>query len=303
MLDYDYHYPLTPIQSESHNIHPAFRNDPELASLMNINGSVITLVPPPRNPLRTEVKPLFSTTSSEVNTSTPSLVETLTSTDNSALDARAANHTSSRPLSACTSTSKTFHKAIQRSSGIFDDEETGIVRRRPDSQEISLRSSYLAQHQARPISTLAAKNLSSLPCPPSLLPQEWSLFLNELQNAASLSKGQKSIAIAVALAVPIPFPAFKGLIGLGVWRYQMTQNVRMGLENGRAFEEKRGRESVESVVERWNERWKEQRVRVNLEVRGKGKKARGEKGKFKVVVTKLQAPESVDEGYESEYGS
>ena len=83
----------------------------------------------------------------------------------------------------------------------------------------------------------------------------------------------------------------------------MTENVRKGLENSSAFEKRRGRESVESVVERWNERWAERRVRVNLEVMGKGKKARGEKRKFKVVVTKLRAPKIVDDDiYESQDG-
>ena len=68
MLDYEYHYPLTPIPSASHNIHPAFRNDPELADIMNVNESVTSLVPPPRDPLRTASKPLFSTVASEVIT-------------------------------------------------------------------------------------------------------------------------------------------------------------------------------------------------------------------------------------------
>ena len=76
--------------------------------------------------------------------------------------------------------------------------------------------------------------------------------------------------------------------------------MRLGLEDSACYEKKRGKESVESVVQRWNEKWEERGVRVNLEIRKKGKKVKGEKGRLKVIVSEFDAPKHFDEGYESD---
>ena len=308
MLDYDYHYPLTPIQSATHNVHPAFRNDPDLADIVNADQSTTTLVPPPRNPLRTAVKPLFSSSVKELNISSTSLNHTLDDTDDTTPDANIqdlavadtpASPRSQRSSTAHTPTNWISSVKVHASTQLSYNKRSKPKEVGPNRLKTSSSLPSLSQQQARTVLTLTARTLSSLPCPPSLLSQSWTLFLRDLQSAAALSKSQKGLAIAVALAVPICSPIFNVVIGWSVWQYQTVKNVRRGLENGAAFEQQRGRESVESVVERWNERWRERGMRVDLEVGTRGKKAKGDKGKFRVVVTELEPHQPIDEGYGS----
>ena len=300
LLNYEYHYPLTPIQSESHNVHPAFRNDPELAFLADANASNTSLVPPPRNPLRTAVKPLFSTSVQETNISSPSIAAVYDDVSSGTVDCD-----DSVPASAVFPESPRSPSAllnhVPKSASFpdneqFDQAKVGLERSRPSS-----KYSTVSKQQARSISTLTAPTLSTLPCPSLLLPQEWSLFLRDLQSAAALSKGQKGLAIAFALAVPIWSPIFKCLIGRAVWQYQTAKNVRLGLEDGAAFEQKRGREGVEAVLGRWNELWEERGVRIDLDIGKSDKKfIKAEKERFVLVVSDFEAYVPIDEGYASE---
>jgi len=96
-----------------------------------------------------------------------------------------------------------------------------------------------------------------------------------------------------------------------VWRHLAVKNVRLGLSDGAGFEQKRKKESVTTVVERWNERWVDRGVRVALEVRRKGERKRvGEKGKLRVIVEEVavkvggfesEIEEMYDEGLEKEF--
>lgn len=322
MLDYEYHYPLTPIQSASHNIHPAFRNDPEFTDMLSIdehiNQSTTSLVPPPRNPLRLAVKPLFSASAAAASSSSLSLASTLgdgrdiSFAHNSPeivtrgipdLGAAESLKSPSSPTFNATrsSSQQSSHKGVLDSDLLppyerLDRSKVALDTPKPVSSHATLERSH------RSSSTFAARTLSSLPCPPSLPPQDWSLFLRELQNAAALSKTQKTLAVAVALAVPIGCPFFKGLVLWGVWRHQVVKNVRLGLEDGACYQKKRGKESVEAVVQRWNEKWEEQEVRVDLEVKTRTtKKVKGEKGRLRVVVTELAAWKEEHDNDEYEY--
>ena len=328
MLDYDYHYPLTPIQSASDNIHPAFRE---------------SLVPPPRNPLRSAIKPLFSVSTKEANSSTPSLAKSLPddqSTDflaetvaenvvekNTPTFAPPAYRISNdstlalnapepvtpetsmalvSPLLPSYSLTSTPRVSMVGAFSVLAsykevDNRSSVALNAPEpvSSLSSLHSSPTSQ--SPPTTILTARTLSSLPCPSSLLPQEWSFFLKDLRQAAALSKSQKALSLAVALAAPVCCPVSKGLVLWGVWRYQTVKNVRMGLENGDSYEKKRGREGVEGVVERWNKRWEERGVKVGLEVRTKGRNGKGEKGRLRVVVSEFEAKKVLlEDGYESE---
>lgn len=335
MLDYDYHYPLTPIQSASEDIHPAIRSDPELADIIdvdeNFNNSTIPLVPPPRNPLRLGVKPLFSTSATEFSSSSLSLAQTLGDDRNTAAAHNApevvtpdASVSSISPRSYTIRRSSSCYSSSSSSYRTFDQEvldsellppyerldESNLALNAPEPvsslsslhyyHQPSLSSSSPSSPTLSTPSSFTGRTLASLPCPPSLPPQEWSVFLHDLQHAAALSKTQKLLAVAVALAVPVGCPILKGLVLWGVWRHQTVKNVRRGLEDGACYGKKRGRESVEAVVQRWNERWGEKGVRVDLEVRTKRKKAKGEKGRLKVVVSEFGAPKRFDDDYGEE---
>ena len=98
---------------------------------------------------------------------------------------------------------------------------------------------------------------------------QWSLFNAELQHAAALSAGQKTLAVlgGISAAIVVAGPWAAPLYGRYVWQKQTVKNVEKGIAEGTQDTETAGvEESVGDVLAKWNAAWKQLGVEVGLEM-------------------------------------
>ena len=100
-------------------------------------------------------------------------------------------------------------------------------------------------------------------------PAEWSIFIQELQKVAAATLCQKTLAIlsGLATAAVIIDPWTSSCVTRYVWNKQVEKNVVRGLkpddnDDGCC----KPKETVGTVLKRWNDKWSESGVAVTLDV-------------------------------------
>ena len=125
------------------------------------------------------------------------------------------------------------------------------------------------------ISTAGRSLSSGFPYHPSLTelgisPSDWENFNRKLQNAAAATACQKALAIfsGIATAAVIIDPWTSSCVARYVWNKQVAKNVITGMAqdtlNSTSHDSKR--ETVGTVLVRWNEKWSASGLKVGLEV-------------------------------------
>ena len=109
---------------------------------------------------------------------------------------------------------------------------------------------------------------------------EWAIFTQELQRAAAVTLCQKTLAVlsGVATVAVIIDPWTSSCVARYVWNKQVERNVVRGLkQNGKDDCCCKPKETVGTIMKRWNGKWNESGVAVSLEV-GKASDKADEEG-------------------------
>ena len=163
----------------------------------------------------------------------------------------------------------------------------------PVYREVNAEEAHLPAYSAPVISTSAETLLvptaglslsSGFPYDTSLSefdigPAEWAIFTQELQRAAAATLCQKTLAVlsGVATAAVIIDPWTSSCVARYVWNKQVERNVVRGLkQNDNDDCCSKPKETVGTIMKRWNQKWSGAGTAVTLEVGKASDKAVGE---------------------------